>query len=71
VYALAMVSMYYSLGDRISSIHSSRNFDYKIYNALHIFASGSSIVTPIAIALDVKKFVHYTSEWVTFQVGYV
>jgi hypothetical protein len=69
VYALVMISVYFSIRDRMFTIHSRRDFDYKIYNALHIFVSGSCILSPIAIAVDAKKIVRYTSEWVMLQVG--
>jgi hypothetical protein len=69
VYSLVMASVYCSVRDRMFSIHSRRDFDYKIYNALHIFTSGSCILSPIAVAFDAKKFVRYTNEWVMLQVG--
>jgi hypothetical protein len=71
LYVLTMVSVYCSLKDRMSTAHKGIDFDYKIYNTLHIFTSGSYTVLPIVIVADMKKLIQYTNEWVTLQVGYV
>jgi hypothetical protein len=66
-----MVSLYCNVTDRMATILDRRDFDYKIYIALHIYSSACSMFLPIFMALDTKKLVHYTSEWVLFQVGFI
>jgi hypothetical protein len=68
-YVLTMASVYCSLKDRMSTAHQWIDFDYKIYNALHTFTSGSYSVIPIVFAADLKKIIQYTNDWVTLQVG--
>jgi hypothetical protein len=61
--------VYCSFTDRLAAFLDRRDFNDKIYITLHIFTSSFSMFLPIFMALDTKKFVHYTSEWVLFQVG--
>lgn len=69
LFAFLTVSVYCNIIYLMAFIHDSRNFDHKIHITLYICASSLSIFVPICMALDVKKLVHYTSEWVQFQVG--
>jgi hypothetical protein len=69
LFLLVMVSFYCNVTDRMATILYGRDFDYKIYITLLIFYSACSMFLPIFMALDTKKLVHYTSEWVLFQVG--
>jgi hypothetical protein len=58
-----------SVTDRLAILFGRRDFNDKIYITLHIFTSALSMFLPIFMALDTKKLVHYTSEWVRFQIG--
>jgi hypothetical protein len=64
-----MVSLYCNVTERMATILDRRDFDHKIYSILLIFYSAFSMFSPIFMALDKKKLVHYTSEWVQFKVG--
>ncbi|XP_021915032.1 gustatory and odorant receptor 63a-like [Zootermopsis nevadensis] len=68
LYLLLMVSFYCNLQERMMALHDSRNFDYKIYNVLHVSISGSCLVVPLIMALDLKKLVLYTGEWMQYQI---
>jgi uncharacterized membrane protein YczE len=61
--------VYCSVTDRLAIFLGRRDFNEKIYSILHIFTSALAMFLPIFMALDTKKLVHYTSEWVQFQVG--
>jgi len=69
LFLLVMVSLYCNVTDRMATILARRDSDYKIYTILLIYYSALSMFLPIFMALDTKKLVHYTSEWVLFQVG--
>jgi hypothetical protein len=68
---LLLGSLYCSLGDRISAIDDRGNFDDKIYNVLHIIMCSCCVAFPVVMAFDTKKFVHYTNEWMEFQVSHI
>ena len=69
LYVLVLVSVYCNVTDRMAIFLGRRDFNNKMYITLHIITSAFSMFLPIFMALDTKKFVHYTSEWVLFQVG--
>ena len=68
LYVLVLVSMYCNVTDRMATFLDRRDFKGKIYILLRILVSALSMFLPVFMALDTKKLVHYTSEWVQFQV---
>ena len=69
LFLLFMVSIYCNVPDRMATILERKDFDHKIYSILLIFYSACSMFSPIFMASNTKKLVHYTSEWVQFQFG--
>ncbi|KDR07792.1 Gustatory and odorant receptor 24 [Zootermopsis nevadensis] len=56
------------LQERMMSLHDRRNFDYKLYNVLHVSICGTCVIIPLLMALDLKKLVLYTGEWMQYQI---
>jgi hypothetical protein len=69
LYVLVLVSVYCNVTDLLATFLDRRDFNGKIYIILHMFVPALSMFLPVFMALDTKKLVHYTSEWVQFQVG--
>jgi len=69
LYVLVLVSVSCNVTDRMAIFLDRRDFNDKMYITLHIYSSAFSMFLPLFMALDTKKIVHYTSEWVLFQVG--
>jgi hypothetical protein len=66
-----MVSLYCNVSDHMATFFDRRDYGYKIYIIFHIYYSAFSMFMPFFMALDTKKLVHYTRDWVLFQVGCV
>jgi hypothetical protein len=55
----------------MATFFETTDYGYKIYIIFHIYYSGISMLMPFSMALDTKKLVHYTRDWVLLQVGCV